>query len=385
MRQETHPDPDAPTWLDRALELASQAIGTTEPNPRVGCVLVNAQGRLVGQGHTQAAGQAHAEVMALNDASAQGHDTRGCTAYVTLEPCSHHGRTPPCCDALVQAGVERVVVALQDPNPQVAGRGLDRLRSAGIDVRLLAPDHPQARTSRELNIGFFSRMLRGLPWLRLKVAASLDGRTALNNGQSQWITSEAARTDGHAWRKRATAILTGAGTVLEDNPRLDVRLVPAPQQPWLVLVDSRLETPADARLFDVAGRQVLIYHANDAGPDRFAALQARGAHLMAMPGALKHGRPKVDLRAMLRDLASRGVNELHVEAGHKLNGSLARDGLVDEWLVYLAPRLLGPGRDLGDLPALEQLSGALELEFNAVDRVGPDLRILARAKDRASF
>lgn len=385
MRQETHPDADTLPWLDRALELASQAIGRTEPNPRVGCVLVNEQGRLVGQGQTQPAGQAHAEVMALLDARAQGHETLGCTAYVTLEPCSHHGRTPPCCDALVQAGIARVVVALQDPNPQVAGQGLARLRSAGIDVQLLAPDHPQAQASRELNIGFFSRMVRGLPWLRLKVAASLDGRTALNNGQSQWITSEAARTDGHAWRKRATAVLTGVGTVLEDNPRLDVRLVPTPQQPWLVLVDSRLETPADARLFEVVGRQVLVYHADDAGPGQAAALQARGAQLLAMPGAFKHGRPKVDLTGMLRDLASRGVNELHVEAGHKLNGSLARDGLVDEWLVYLAPRLLGPGRDLGDLPALEQLSGALELEFSAVDRIGADLRILARAKDRASF
>jgi diaminohydroxyphosphoribosylaminopyrimidine deaminase / 5-amino-6-(5-phosphoribosylamino)uracil reductase len=241
--------------LDEALDLASQAIGLSDPNPRVGCVIARADGQVLAHGFTQQAGGPHAEAVALAAASAAGHDLRGATAWVSLEPCAHHGRTPPCSDALVEAGVARVVVAAVDPNPLVAGQGIARLRGAGISVDLA--DGEFARTARELNIGFFSRMQRGRPWVRMKIAASLDGRTALNNGASQWITGADARADGHAWRKRASAVLTGIGTVLEDNPRLDVRLVATARQPLRVIVDSRLQTPADARILDTPGK-VLI-------------------------------------------------------------------------------------------------------------------------------
>jgi diaminohydroxyphosphoribosylaminopyrimidine deaminase/5-amino-6-(5-phosphoribosylamino)uracil reductase len=223
----------------RALELAAQALRLSNPNPRVGCVIWNADGQVIGEGHTQRAGGPHAEVMALRDAQARGESTIGATAFVSLEPCSHHGRTPPCCDALVAAGLSRVVVAGTDPNPLVGGRGIERLRAAGITVDILPGEDPLACAARELNIGFLSRMVRGQPWVRMKMAASLDGTTALNNGVSQWITGEAARADGHAWRARACAVLTGIGTVLEDDPMLDVRLADTPRQPHLVVVDSR--------------------------------------------------------------------------------------------------------------------------------------------------
>ena len=242
----THDNTDLPEPMAKALALAQRAIGLSEPNPRVGCVLTGADGQVLGQGHTQAVGGPHAEVMALRDAQSRGHATRGATAYVTLEPCAHHGRTGPCCDALIAAGVARVVVSIEDPNPLVAGEGLARMRAAGIAVTV----GPGAAQSRELNIGFFSRMVRRTPWVRLKLAASLDGMTALDNGASQWITSEPARTDGHAWRARADVILTGIGTVRDDDPRLDVRLATVHRQPRLVVVDSRLETPPQARLFD---------------------------------------------------------------------------------------------------------------------------------------
>jgi diaminohydroxyphosphoribosylaminopyrimidine deaminase/5-amino-6-(5-phosphoribosylamino)uracil reductase len=244
--------------LQQCLVLALQSIGLSDPNPRVGCVIANAEGRSIASGFTQQAGAAHAEAAALESARASGLDLRGATAWVSLEPCAHHGRTPPCCDALVDAGIARVVVAAVDPNPLVAGQGIARLRAAGISVDLA--DDDSARAARELNIGFFSRMQRGRPWLRLKIAASLDGRTALNNGASQWITGEAARADGHAWRKRASALLTGIGTVLEDNPRLDVRLVDTAHQPLRVIVDSRLDTPTTARILEPPGA-VLIYAA----------------------------------------------------------------------------------------------------------------------------
>jgi diaminohydroxyphosphoribosylaminopyrimidine deaminase/5-amino-6-(5-phosphoribosylamino)uracil reductase len=355
--------------MQQALDLARLAVGLSEPNPRVGCVIVAPDGATVlGAGHTQPAGQAHAEVMALRDAASRGFDVRGATAYVTLEPCSHHGRTPPCCDALIAAGIGKVVASLSDPNPRVAGQGFERLRAAGIAVEA----GPGADESRELNIGFFSRMQRGVPWVRMKIAASLDGRTALDNGASQWITSEEARADGHAWRLRATAVLTGIGTVLEDDPRLDVRLVPAPRQPLAVIVDSRLETPPAAKMF-VPGRTLLIYTAVEDSARR-AALEAQGATVIPMPGP----GGKVDLAAMLRDLARREVNELHVEAGHKLNGSLLREGLVDELLVYLAPKLMGAGRDMANLGPFTELSQARPLEFVSTQRIGPDLRILAR-------
>jgi diaminohydroxyphosphoribosylaminopyrimidine deaminase/5-amino-6-(5-phosphoribosylamino)uracil reductase len=363
--------------LEQCLALAHAAIGLSDPNPRVGCVIASADGRALAQGSTQQAGGPHAEAAALADAHAAGADLRGATAWVSLEPCAHHGRTPPCCDALIDAGVARVVVAAVDPNPLVAGQGIAKLRAAGIAVDLA--DGPVAREARELNIGFFSRMQRGRPWVRMKIAASLDGRTALDNGASQWITGEAARRDGHAWRKRASALLTGIGTVLEDNPRLDVRLVPTPRQPLRVIVDSRLQTPADARILDAPG-EVLVYTAAD-DTLRAAALRARGAQLLPMAGA----HAKVDLAAMLADLAQRGVNELHVEAGHKLNASLLREGLVDELLVYLAPRLLGIGREMAAFGPLSTLAEALEFEFTQVDRIGDDLRILARPPGRAHF
>lgn len=363
-----------------ALRHAADAIGLSDPNPRVGCVLTAADGRPIAVGSTQRAGSAHAEVMALQ--AAAGQDLQGATAYVTLEPCAHHGRTPPCCDALVEARIGRVLVALQDPNPLVAGQGIARLRAAGIDVTVLPADDAVAIAARELNIGFLSRMKRGRPWVRLKIAASLDGRTALDNGASQWITGEAARTDGHAFRKRAGAVLTGIGTVLDDDPRLDVRRVETALQPLRVVVDSRLEIPLDARVLQPPG-EVLVYVA-DANADeggKAAQLAQRGVAVVACPGA----GGKVDLAAMLDDLARRGINELHVEAGHKLNGSLVRAGLVDEFLVYLAPMLLGSGREMARFGPLERLADGLHLEFGDVERVGPDLRLIARPPGRADF
>jgi len=365
------------TPLQRALALAELSIGLSDPNPRVGCVIVGAG--WCAEGHTQAAGQAHAEVMALRAAHAAGHDPRGSTVYVTLEPCAHHGRTPPCCDALVEAGVGRVVVAVGDPNPQVAGRGLARLRAAGIAVEVVGGE--LARTARELNIGFFSRMRRGRPWVRLKAAASLDGRTALANGVSQWLTGEVARADGHAWRRRAGAVLTGVGTVLADDPRLDVRHVPTARQPLRVVVDAPLHTPPSARLLAPPG-EVLIYHATPAAnateaadaAARANALRERGAELVGLPDA----RGKVDLALMLADLGRRGINELHVEAGHKLNASLLATGQVDELLVYLAPRLVGAGHGIAALGPFERLTDTLALRWHAVERVGDDLRLLAR-------
>ncbi len=370
-----------------ALDASAEVRTICPPNPAVGCALMTASGHRV-TGGTQAVGGPHAEIMALRAAAEQGLDVRGATAYVTLEPCSHHGRTPPCCDALIAAGISKVVVATRDPNPLVAGRGVQRLQAAGIEVEVLPPDHEVARAVRELNVGFFSRMIRQKPWVRMKMAASLDGTTALDNGTSQWITSEAARADGHAWRARACAVLTGIGTVLEDDPMLDVRMVDTPRQPHLVVVDSRLETPLDARLFQPPAqaltRRIFIYCAV-ADAQRQAALEALGATVIPMPGQSPGTEGKVDLAAMLRDLARREVNELHVEAGHKLNGSLIREGLVDEFLLYLAPKLLGKGRGLAHFGPLQKLEDGVELGFQAVDRVGDDLRILARVVGRDDF
>ena len=374
----TDGDPDA-ALMRQALAAAAQAIGLAEPNPRVGCVIASDDGRVLGTGHTQSVGSAHAEIMALRDAQARGNALAGATAYVTLEPCSHTGRTGPCCDALITAGLKRVVASIQDPNPLVGGQGFARLRAAGVTVEVGAGAHE----SRALNLGFFSRMLRARPWVRMKAAASLDGTTALDNGESQWITGQAARADGHAWRARACAVLTGIGTVLEDNPRLNVRLDGATRQPQLVVVDSRLQTPADAALF-IDGRSVTIYAALR-HPQREAELAARGARLVFMPGTAPHNQAKVDLRAMLADLARHEVNELHVEAGHKLNGSLMRESLVDEVLVYLAPKLLGRGRGILDLGPLSALDQAVELEFISSERVGVDLRVLARIAGRERF
>jgi diaminohydroxyphosphoribosylaminopyrimidine deaminase/5-amino-6-(5-phosphoribosylamino)uracil reductase len=363
------------TSLQAAVRAAHSALLVSPPNPRVGCVITDTSGKVLGKGHTQAVGGPHAEVMALRDAAEHGHSVTGATAYVTLEPCSHHGRTGPCCDALIAAGIKKVVASIADPNPLVSGQGFERLRAAGVEVEI----GPGAAESRELNIGFFSRMIRKTPWVRIKVAASLDGKTALDNGTSQWITSEAARADGHAWRARSCAVLTGIGTVLQDNPRLDVRLVDTPRQPHLVVVDSRLETPQDAHLF-IVGRKLYIY-ASEQNDAKKAALEARGATVIYLPGP--HG--KVDLAAMMRDLAQREVNEVHVEAGHKLNGSLIREGLVDEFVVYLAPKFIGQGAGMASLGPLTELSQALPLEFRSTDRLGPDLRIVARVEGRDRF
>ncbi len=358
-----------------ALECARQAFEICAPNPAVGCILTDPAGTVLGHGHTQQVGHPHAEVIALQDAKRRGHSVVGATAFVTLEPCSHHGRTPPCCDALIDAGIAKVVASVQDPNPLVGGRGFARLRAAGIAVEV----GPGAEESRDLNIGFFSRMIRKTPWVRMKMAASLDGKTALPDGQSQWITSEAARTDGHAWRARSGAILTGIGTVLQDNPRLDVRLPEVTRQPHLVLVDSRLETPLDANIF-IAGRTLFIYTAELNGAKRIA-LEARGATVIPMPGATN----KVDLGAMLRDLAQREVNEVHVEAGSKLNGSLIREGLVDELLLYLAPKLLGMGQDMAAFGPLQSLDDARKLRFLSSEMIGNDLRLTARFDGHDQF
>lgn len=371
-----------------AARLAQRALRRSNPNPRVGCIITTLDGRVIGEGHTQQAGGPHAEVMALRDAQARGESVLGSTVYVTLEPCSHHGRTPPCCDALIAARVGKVVVAVGDPNPKVAGQGIERLRAAGIPVELLSADSEAARASRELNIGFFSRMIRKMPWVRLKMAASLDGTSALENGVSQWITGEAARADGHAWRARACAVLTGIGTVLEDDPMLDVRLVDTPRQPHLVIVDSRLETPPHARLFQAPAhgldRKIFIYCA-EPNPARQAALEALGATVVLLPGRRPGSKTKVDLAALLLDLGQREVNELHVEAGHKLNGSFIREGLVDECLLYLAPRLLGTGRGLASFGPLGRLNEGVSLGYQSVERVGSDLRIVARVTGRDAF
>ncbi len=362
--------------VQQALELATQALCLSNPNPRVGCVITTPDGRILGQGFTQQAGGPHAEVMALRDAAALGNDVHGATAYVTLEPCSHQGRTGPCCDALIGAGIGKVVASLADPNPLVSGQGFARLRAAGVEVVV----GPGAAESRELNIGFFSRMVRGTPWVRVKTAASLDGTTALANGQSQWITSPAARADGHAWRARACAVLTGIGTVLDDDPRLDVREVATPRQPHLVIVDSQLKTPVEARLFSIPNRTCLIYTASE-DPEKKAALENRGATVIRLPNP----QGKVDLGAMLKDLGQRNVNELHVEAGHKLNGSFLREGLADEMLLYLAPKLLGPGLGMAQTAPLHALADGTALEYVSVERIGPDLRIVARVQGRDNF
>ena len=365
-------DPGSPfaAPMREALALAGHAIGLSDPNPRVGCVIVGADGSVLGRGHTQEAGSAHAEVMALRDAAARGASVTGATVVVTLEPCSHHGRTPPCADALIEAGIGRVVVAMRDPNPLVSGQGAARLAAAGIDVVA----GPLAQEAHEVNIGFVSRMTRGRPWLRLKVAISLDGRTALANGASQWITGEAARTDGHTWRKRAGAVLTGVGTVLDDDPRLDVRLLPTARQPLRVVVDSGLETPPGARIVEPPG--LLLIYAAAENDTRRGALEARGVEVAFLPSTTG----KVDLAAMLADLGRRGINELHVEAGEKLNASLLREGLVDELLVYIAPRLLGSGRALAALGPFERLEQSLDFRIVDAAPVGDDLRLLLRPR-----
>jgi len=350
--------------MARALRLAELGLYSSTPNPRVGCVIVK-DGVVVGEGWHRRAGEAHAEIHALH---AAGKQARGATAYVTLEPCSHHGRTPPCAEALIAAGVARVVAAMQDPNPQVSGRGLALLRDAGIvvDCGVLGGE------AQELNIGFVSRMTRGRPWLRLKLAASLDGKTALENGASQWITGPAARQDGHRFRARACAILSGIGTVRDDDPLLNVRGVETERQPLKVVLDSHLELPLGAKLLN--GGSVLVACAID-DTTRSAALRERGADVLRIP--CRDG--KVDLTALMLELGRRGINEVHVEGGSRLNGALLTAGLVDEFLIYLAPCLIGhAARGIFDMPALESLAGKAQLAIHDLRMLGPDVRILAR-------
>jgi diaminohydroxyphosphoribosylaminopyrimidine deaminase / 5-amino-6-(5-phosphoribosylamino)uracil reductase len=351
-------------YMRRALVLAERGLFTATPNPRVGCVIVR-DGAVVGEGWHEAAGQPHAEAHALSRAAGLA---RGAAAYVTLEPCSHQGRTPPCAEALIEAGVTRVVAALQDPNPLVAGAGFARLAASGVAVECgLMEDE-----ARELNIGFVSRMTRARPWVRMKIAASLDGRTALANGKSQWITGELARTDGHRWRARACAVLTGVGTVREDDPQLDVRHVQTSRQPLKILVDSRLEAPQDARLFQKG--KVLVFAAGEY-PERAARLAQRGVEVIVLPNA----SGKVEFGAMLKELAQREINEVHVEAGYRLNGSLLEEACVDELLLYLAPSVIGDkGQAMFRLPEIHTLAQQRRLSITEVSRVGEDIRVLAR-------
>ncbi|MGB9194850.1 MAG: bifunctional diaminohydroxyphosphoribosylaminopyrimidine deaminase/5-amino-6-(5-phosphoribosylamino)uracil reductase RibD [Azonexus sp.] len=352
--------------MARALQLAERGMWTTTPNPRVGCVLTR-DGEVIGEGWHEKAGEPHAEVNALR---AAGERARGATAYVTLEPCSHHGRTPPCAEALVAAGVSRVVAAMSDPNPLVAGKGLAMLRAAGIE----ATSGLLENEARELNIGFVSRMTRGRPWLRLKAAASLDGKTALNNGVSQWITGPDARRDGHRWRARACAVLTGIGTVRDDDPQLLVRDVETTRQPLRVVVDSRLETPLSARILQ--GGPVLVAVAVD-DEKRANLLRAAGAEVLLLPNAAG----KVELKDLLEELGRRGINEVHAEAGFKLNGSLLREGLVDELLLYLAPCLIGhDASGLFNLPELTSLDGKRPLQIRDLRQIGEDIRLIARLR-----
>lgn len=367
-------------FMSRALRLASRGLNTTTPNPLVGCVIVK-DGVVIGEGWHERAGEPHAEINALRKVgagdTAQGVEggarsvagiAQGATAYVTLEPCSHYGRTPPCANALIDAGIKRVVAAMQDPNPLVAGQGLEKLRAVGIEVA----SGLMETEARELNIGFISRMTRGRPWLRLKVAISLDGKTALANGKSQWITGPDARRDVHAWRARSCAMLTGIGTVRDDDPRLTVRDVSTTRQPLRVVVDSRLEISPDATILD--GGNCLIACATD-HPEKAAQLRERGADVVVLPNA--HG--KVDLPKLLLELGRRGINEAMAEAGTKLNGSLLREGCVDELLIYQAPLLLGDAaRGMADFGELAELSEAVRLNILERRPVGADFFLRAR-------
>lgn len=364
--------------MARAVELAAKGLYTTDPNPRVGCVLVR-EGRVIAEGWHMRAGQPHAEAAALAAAAQAGVAVRGATAYVTLEPCSHFGRTPPCADALVTAGITRVVQALEDPNPEVAGRGAMRLREHGIqvDTGLMAAE------AEALNPGYLKRRRFGLPWVRVKLAASLDGRTALASGESRWITSEAARADVQHGRARSSVVLTGVGTVLADDPALNVRIAGSSRQPLRVVLDSRLRTPAGARLIQGAGQpdagQVLVIGAageDAAGEDaagaaqRRRALEQQGVEVQLLPAS--DARP--DLREVLRLLAARDANEVWVEAGAELAGAFIREGLFDELVVYLAPTLLGPdARALARLPSLAGMAERIRLRYTGVRRVGDDL------------
>ena len=351
-------------YMSLALRLAEKGLYSTSPNPRVGCVIVN-DDHIVGSGWHERAGQPHAEINALNVAGAAA---QGSTAYVTLEPCGHHGRTPPCAEALIKAGIARVVAAMQDPNPLVAGNGCALLKQAGIEVETGLME----AEAKALNIGFVARMTRKRPWVRMKIAASLDGKTALNNGASQWITGKPARRDGHRLRARSCAVLTGIGTVLADNPQLTVRHVKTTRQPLRVVVDSHLEIPVDARVLRDEGE--LIFTATDS-EEKIVALRDVGARAIVLPDE----NDNVDLVKMMQTLADFEINEVLVEAGGKLNGALIHAGLVDELVVYLAPYLIGgAARSMLNLPELRDLAEKRPLKIYDLRTVGPDIRVIAR-------
>ena len=368
------------TWMRHALALARGVMTTTTPNPRVGCVIVR-EGRIVGEGATQPPGGPHAEICALRDAASRGESVEGATLYVTLEPCSHFGRTPPCADAVVAARPARVVVAMGDPNPQVNGRGLSRLRAAGICVTTgICADE-----ALEINAGFVARMSRGTPWAWVKMASSLDGRSALHNGASQWITGEAARADGHVWRARSCVVLTGMGTIVKDNPRLNVRAIPTTRPPRRAVVDGSFEIAEDVQLFDSAHDdevETLVFTANPDAPDSDKAkrLADRNVRVIALPG----DRPnRVDLPGMMRWLGRHDINEVHVESGSGLGGALLSAGCLDELLVYLAPVLLGDAAAMLRLPLIEHLEQARRFEFTETLALGSDLRL--RVRDAARW
>lgn len=356
-------------WMQRALALAQSVLYTTAPNPRVGCVIVR-DGRVLGEGATQPPGGPHAEIRALRDAEARQEAVEGATMYVTLEPCSHFGRTPPCVDAVLAARPARVVVAIGDPNPLVNGQGLARLRAAGIAVTTGVC----AEDALAINAGFISRMSRGLPWVWMKMAASLDGRSALHNGMSQWITGPEARADGHRWRARSCVVLTGMGTVQKDDPQLNVRGMDTPRQPRKAVVDGRFEIPEDARLFD--GTPVIIFTTRD-DPAKAARLADKNARVVVLPSATPD---RVDLPGVMRWFAQEQVNEVHVEAGAGLSGALVAAGCVDELLLYLAPVLLGDAAGMVRLPMLEHLDAARRYMFIDTERVGADVRLRARVE-----
>lgn len=357
-------------WMRQAITLSRESLYLTSPNPRVACLIVR-DGQLLASGVTQRAGQAHAEVMALRDAAARGVDVAGATCYVTLEPCNHHGRTPPCVDALLAARPARVVVAMQDPNPLVAGKGLARLSAAGIEVVAgVCTEEALA-----INPGFIARMTRGTPWVWLKSAASLDGHTALNNGISKWITGPTARLDGQHWRARSCVVLTGIGTVLADDPQLNVRDVPTQRQPIRAVVDSDLRLPLDARLLD--GQPVWVFTTADK-PAKAAQLAERQAQVIRLPA----DQGRVSLPALMQWLGEHDINEVHVEAGATLNGALLQAGFADALLVYLAPKLLGEARPMFALPAMQSLDDAPSFRYTDVKQVGEDLRLCAHRPER---
>lgn len=354
-------------YMARALHLAERGLLTTAPNPRVGCVLLN-KGTVVGEGWHAVAGQPHAEINALQQAGSQA---AGATAYVTLEPCCHQGRTPPCADALIAAGVKRVVAAMEDPNPQVAGKGLAALRAAGID----ATAGVLAAAAEQLNAGFVMRMRQGRPRVRCKLAMSLDGRTAMASGESQWITGAAARADVQQLRARSDAIMTGIGTVLADDPSLTVRLDGMDdsfRQPLRIILDSHLRTPPDAKMLELPGETLIITGAVDA--DNEARLTRTGIRIVTLP--MRNGQ--LDLAAVLQYLGTLQINELHLEAGATLCGALLQVGLIDEWVIYMAPHLMGDAaRGLFALPGLEQMAQRIKLSISDVRAVGDDWRITA--------